>query len=71
MQILGKVWKDRNGSWVVGGMVATMTIEAPTDAEIFLAYIEHVLCPALKPCDMVVSCLSLAQAFSMGFRSGE
>ena len=36
------------------GMVATMTIEEATDSEIFLAYVEHVLCPALQPGDVVV-----------------
>lgn len=36
------------------GMIATMTIEAATDAEIFLAYLDHVLCPALRPGDVVV-----------------
>lgn len=36
------------------GMVATMTIEEATDADIFLAYVEQVLCPALKPSDVVV-----------------
>jgi transposase len=36
------------------GMIATMTIEEPTDADIFLAYVEHVLCPALTPGDVVV-----------------
>ena len=35
-------------------MVATMTIEEATDADIFLAYLEQVLCPALKPGDVVV-----------------
>jgi transposase len=30
-----------------------MTIEAPTDA-VFLAYLEQVLCPQLKPGDVVV-----------------
>ena len=35
-------------------MIATMTIEAATDAEIFLAYLDPVLCPALKPGDVVV-----------------
>jgi transposase len=35
-------------------MVATMTIEEATDADILLAYVEHVLCPALKPGDVVV-----------------
>lgn len=36
------------------GMIATMTIEEPTDGDIFLAYVEHVLCPALRPGDVVV-----------------
>jgi transposase len=36
------------------GMIATMTIEEATDADIFLAYLEQVLCPALKPGDVVV-----------------
>src|ERR1039458_4744400 len=35
-------------------MVATMTIEEPTDADIFLAYVEHLLYPVLKPGDVVV-----------------
>jgi len=36
------------------GMIATMTIEEPTDADIFLAYLDHVLCPKLKPGEVVV-----------------
>lgn len=36
------------------GMIATMTVEEPTDGDIFLAYVEHVLCPALRPGDVVV-----------------
>ena len=35
-------------------MIATMTIEAATDREIFLAYLDHVLCPQLRPGDVVV-----------------
>jgi transposase len=35
-------------------MVATMTIEEATDADIFLAFVEHILYPALKPGDVVV-----------------
>jgi len=31
------------------GMIATMTIEAATDREIFLAYLDEVLCPNLRP----------------------
>jgi transposase len=36
------------------GWVATMTIEAATDGDIFLAYVEQVLCPQLRPGDVVV-----------------
>ena len=36
------------------GLVATMTIEAPTDREVFLAYLEQVLCPQFKPSQVVV-----------------
>ena len=36
------------------GIIATMTIEEATDADIFLAFVEQVLCPALKQGDLVV-----------------
>ncbi len=36
------------------GMVATMTVEAATDREIFLAYLDEVLCPKLRFGDVVV-----------------
>jgi hypothetical protein len=36
------------------GWVATMTIEAATDGDIFLAYVEQVLRPQLRPGDVVV-----------------
>lgn len=36
------------------GWVATMSIESPTDGEVFRAYVEQVLCPALKPGQIVV-----------------
>src|ERR1700751_2229237 len=36
------------------GLIATMTIEEPTDADIFLAYVEQVLCPELRSGDVVV-----------------
>lgn len=36
------------------GMIATMTVEAATDREIFLAYLDHCLCPQLRPGDVVV-----------------
>lgn len=42
------------GAISVSGWVATMTIDAPTDGEVFLAYLEHVLCPHLKPGHVVV-----------------
>jgi transposase len=42
------------GAMSLRGMIATMMIEAATDAEIFLAYLDHVLCPALRPGDVVV-----------------
>ena len=31
-----------------------MTIEEPTDGDIFLAYVEQVLCPVLRPGDVVI-----------------
>lgn len=42
------------GAMSTRGMIATMTIEEATDAEIFLAYLEHVLCPQLRSGDVVV-----------------
>ena len=46
MTILGAI---RQSGWV-----AITTIEAPTDGDIFLAYVEHLLCPQLRPGDIVV-----------------
>lgn len=46
LTVLGAI---RNSGWV-----ATMTIEAATDGDIFLAYLEQVLCPQLRPGDVVV-----------------
>ena len=37
-----------------GGWVAAMTIEAATDGDIFLAYLDQVLCPRLRRGDVVV-----------------
>jgi transposase len=42
------------GAMSTCGMIAAMTIEEPTDADIFLAYLDHVLCPKLTPGDVVV-----------------
>ena len=52
----GGHWKIMTilGAMSLSGMVATMTIEEPTDADIFLAYVEHLLYPVLKPGDVVV-----------------
>lgn len=52
----GGHWKIMTilGAMSLRGMVATMTIEEPTDTDIFLAYIEHLLCPVLRPGDVVV-----------------
>lgn len=36
------------------GWLATMTIEAATDGDVFRAYLEQVLCPRLRPGDVVV-----------------
>jgi len=42
------------GAISINGWVATMSVEAPTDGDVFLAYLEHVLCPQLKPGQVVV-----------------
>ena len=42
------------GAMSLSGMVATMTVEEPTDTDISLAYVEHLLYPVLKPGDVVV-----------------
>ena len=52
----GGHWKIMTilGAMSLSGMVATMTIEEPTDTDIFLAYVEQLLYPVLKPGDVVV-----------------
>jgi transposase len=52
----GGHWKIMTilGAMSLSGMVATMIIEEATDADIFLAYVEQVLSPRLKPGDVVV-----------------
>jgi transposase len=42
------------GATSTRGMIAAMTIEAATDTDIFLAYLDHVLCAKLQPGDVVV-----------------
>ncbi len=36
------------------GMLASMTVESPTDGDVFLAYLDQVLCPVLRPGQVVV-----------------
>lgn len=52
----GGHWKIMTilGAMSLNGMVAAMTIEEATDGDIFLAFVEQVLCPVLKPADVVV-----------------
>lgn len=42
------------GALTSDGLLATMTIESPTDTDVFLAYLEQVLCPRLRPGQVVV-----------------
>ena len=42
------------GAISVEGWTATMTVPAATDSEVFLAYLAEVLCPALRPGQVVV-----------------
>ena len=42
------------GAVSISGWVAVMSVEAATDGDVFLAYLEHVLCPQLKPGQLVV-----------------
>ena len=42
------------GAMSLRGMEAVMTVESATDGDVFLAYLEQVLCPKLKPGDVVV-----------------
>ncbi len=38
----------------LGGVLASMTVESPTDTDVFLAYVEQVLCPRLQPGHLVI-----------------
>jgi transposase len=42
------------GAMSLRGMEAVMTVESATDGDIFLTYLEQVLCPKLKPNSVVV-----------------
>ena len=42
------------GAMSTEGLVATMTVESPTDGDVMRAYLEQVLCPRLQPGQIVV-----------------
>ena len=42
------------GAMSTEGLLATMTVESPTDGDIMRAYLEQVLCPRLQPGQIVV-----------------
>jgi DDE superfamily endonuclease len=42
------------GALTLQGLRAPMTIESPTDGDVFLAYLEQVLCPQLQPGQVVI-----------------
>lgn len=42
------------GALSLRGIEAAMTIESPTDGEVFTAYVEQVLCPKLQAGDVVI-----------------
>jgi transposase len=42
------------GALSLRGIGAVMTIESATDGEVFTAYVEQVLCPRLRPGDVVI-----------------
>jgi transposase len=42
------------GALTLQGMLASMTVESPTDGDVFLAFLEQVLCPRLQPGQVVI-----------------
>ncbi len=42
------------GALSLRGVVAAMTVESATDGDVFLAYLEQILCPKLQPGALVV-----------------
>ena len=43
------------GALTSQGLLASMTVESPTDGDVFLAYLEEVLCPCLQPGQIVIA----------------
>ena len=42
------------GAVGLSGWIASMTVESATDGDVFLSFVEHVLCPNLEPSQIVV-----------------
>ena len=42
------------GAVSLSGWAVVMSVEAATDGDVFLAYLKHILCPQLKPGQLVV-----------------
>jgi DDE superfamily endonuclease len=42
------------GALSIRGMLASMTVEAATDGDVFFAFLDHFLCPKLRPGDVLV-----------------
>lgn len=42
------------GALTTGGVLASMSIESPTDGDVFLAFLEQVLAPRLEPGHLVI-----------------
>lgn len=49
-------WKTLTllGAMTIRGLAASMTVESATDGDVFLAYLDQVLCPALRPGQIVI-----------------
>ena len=43
------------GALTTQGLLASMTVESPTDGDVFLAYLDEVLCPCLRPGQIVIA----------------
>ena len=43
------------GALTSQGLLASMTVESPTDGDIFLAYLDQVLCPCMRPGQIVIA----------------
>jgi len=55
------------GALSTRGIVAAMTIEEATNGDIFLAYLDHFLCPQLRAGDVVVMDIRINATSRSGF----